>query len=95
MRPNAVLKVAGAMMLIGLGYGLSAQVGRAQIGNELVGIGPNVIQGRSYSAVAVAANGDVYGYFNGGWHFDSNVFGSTTPTERASLGQIRARWGGR
>jgi hypothetical protein len=81
--------VAAGMFLIALSFHLGFTTATAQApGNPVVAA--------LHATAVVTANGDVYYSTNGSvgpWIFGSNVFGGgATQTQRATFGQVKARY---
>jgi hypothetical protein len=61
-------------------------------GNPVVGIE----RGNNFGMISITSKGDVYQSSDdsgaGPWTFRSNVFGSTTPAQSISIGQLKSQY---
>jgi len=82
--------VCAGLLCLALAYHLGARSAGAQApGNPVVALGVNS-QGQCVSAAT--ANGNVYITVSGGWAYSSNIFGSATPAQSISIGQLKAKY---
>ena len=92
MRAKSFLQVSLGILALALAYHLGATSATAQApSNPVVGA-------FGASSTVVTANGDVYHSPQGGmfgpFMFVTNVFGSPTPAQRTTFGELKARYRG-
>jgi len=90
-RARSFFFVCLGILALALAYHFGATTATAQApGNPLV-VGWN---NNGYGDYAATANGDVYFTTDAGWTWTrrGNVFGSATPVQSISIGQLKAKY---
>jgi hypothetical protein len=89
-RARSFFFVCLGILALALAYHFGATTATAQApGNPVVGI---ACGDGGYTYHAVTANGDHYTYSLMKWQYAGNLFGSATPAQSISIGQLKAKY---